>query len=148
MTRVAGAATLMRLLTAAGLGVDAGIHADLAASQPPNGDINQIDLFYFEAALASLAALLVLVSAARLAYAFAFLVAASALGVVVLYRYVDVGPLGPLPDMHEPVWYTEKTISLVGEGIAAVAAAVGILTVRRRPEDGDPLFEREHVRNL
>lgn len=125
MTRVAGAATLMRLLTAAGLGVDAGIHADLAASQPPNGDINQIDLFYFEAALASLAALLVLVSAARLAYAFAFLVAASALGVVVLYRYVDVGPLGPLPDMYEPFWYATKIATSIAEGVAVVASVAG-----------------------
>jgi hypothetical protein len=31
-------------------------------------------------------------------------VGASALAAVLLYRYVDLGPLGPLPDMYENTW--------------------------------------------
>ena len=33
--------------------------------------------------------------------------------------------------MHEPVWYFEKTLSLVGEGVAALAALTGLLTAGR-----------------
>ncbi len=127
MTRVAVIAHLARLLTAAGLGVDAAIHANLAASQPPNGVISQIDLFYLETALASAAAFLVLASATRLTYLFAILVAGSALGVVVLYRYVDVGPVGPLPDMYEPFWYASKIAASVAEAVTVVAATAGAL---------------------
>ena len=51
---------------------------------------------------------------------------------VVLYRYVDVPALGPLPAMYEPVWFTEKSLSAVAEAVAAIAAALGILQLRRR----------------
>jgi hypothetical protein len=56
----------------------------------------------------------------------AFVVAASALGAVVLYRYVNVGSIGPLPNMYEPIWYTKKTLSAYAEGGAAVLAFVGL----------------------
>ena len=41
----------------------------------------------------------------------AALVAASALAAVVASRYVDLGPIGPLPDLYEPVWYPEKVVA-------------------------------------
>jgi hypothetical protein len=74
---------------------------------------------------------LVLAWARRWTYAIAFLVAASAVGALLLYYYVDVGRLGPIPAMHDPAWYREKTISLVGEGIATLAALMGFFVVRR-----------------
>ena len=122
----------LRLLTASGLGVDAGIHIALAPTQPPGGPISQIDLFYFEGAISILALLFVLATGTRIAYVFAFLVAASALGAVLLYRYVDVGPLGPLPNMYEPFWDTTKTATTVAEAVAFVAAALGALTTPTR----------------
>lgn len=123
---------LIRLVTAAGLGVDAGIHFDLAPNRPPAfaGKWSQIDLFYAEAAVSAVAAVLVLVTGVRLVYAFAFLVAASALGAVVLYRYVNVGPLGPLPDMYEPFWYVEKVTTTLAEAVAVIGAGVGVLLAR------------------
>lgn len=125
---------VLRLLTAAGLAVDAYVHAELADTYDPVvAGISQGTLFRAEAAAAALAALLVLVAGrSRLVWAFAFLVAASALGAVLLYRYVDVGSLGPLPDMHEPAWYPKKTVSAVAEAVAAASAAVGLVTVGRR----------------
>jgi hypothetical protein len=123
---------LLRLLVAAGLAADAYVHwqfaPDMKGSQ--GGSIDGELLFQAQAIVAALAGLAVLVLANRVTYAIAFLVAASAVGALLLYYYVDVGRLGPLPAMHEPVWYTEKTISLVGEGIAALAALVGFFTVR------------------
>ncbi|GGU99559.1 hypothetical protein GCM10010211_78630 [Streptomyces albospinus] len=124
---------LLRLLTAAGLVVDAYVHAELAgAYDGVQAGVSEGTLFRVEAAVAALAALLVLVAwRSRWVWAFAFVVAASALGTLLLYRYVDVGTLGPLPNMHEPVWYPKKTVSAVAEGVAALAAAVGFATVGR-----------------
>lgn len=132
VTRAAVIGWVLRLVTAAGLGVDAGIHAYLAPTQPPGGHISQTQLFYAETVLSSLAALLVLLTAARWAYGLAFLVAASALGAVLLYRYVDVGPLGPLPDMYEPFWYATKTATTIAEAVAVVAAAAGVVFPARK----------------
>jgi hypothetical protein len=102
------------------------------------GSIGGDTVFRVQSVIAAMAALLVLAWARRWAYAFAFLVGASALGAVVLYYYVDPGAIGPLPAMHEPVWYGEKTISAVGEGVAAVAALVGFLTLQRHTGDRRP----------
>ena len=56
---------------------------------------------------------------------------ASALGAVLLYRYVDVGTLGPLPDMYENTWQVPgKLLSAYAEGAAVVFATLGLLTHR------------------
>jgi hypothetical protein len=124
----------MRVLVAAGLAVDAYVHADLASLYDGvHGSISQGDLFRTEAAVASVAALIVLAVGRRAGFGLAFAVAASALGAIVLYRYVDVGPLGPLPNMYEPAWFTEKSIAAAAEAVATVLAAGGLLwEVRRR----------------
>jgi hypothetical protein len=45
-----------------------------------------------------------------------------------------VGKIGPVPDMYEPIWFTEKVVSLVGELIAVAGALVliAVLLVQRR----------------
>jgi hypothetical protein len=50
------------------------------------------------------------------------LVAAGGLSALLLYRYLDVGSLGSLPDMYDPIWYTQKTVSAVSEAIATLGA--------------------------
>ncbi|MGF1428279.1 hypothetical protein [Kitasatospora sp. LaBMicrA B282] len=125
---------LLRLLTAAGLAIDAYVHADLAPTYDPiKATVSQGDLFRAEAAAAALAALLLLALPRRrssrafaFAWAFAFLVAAAGVAAVLVYRYFDVGALGPLPNMHEPFWYPEKTLSAVAEGAAAATALAGL----------------------
>ena len=141
---------ILRLLVAAGLAADAVVHWRFAPQMAfvQGGSIHGDVLFRIQAGVAAVVAVIILTYAARWSYALAFLVAGSAVGALLLYYYVDVGALGPLPDMHEPVWYTDKTISLVGEGIATVAAAIGFFTVRRRGQDDDLSFEREHARNF
>jgi hypothetical protein len=109
----------LRVLAAAGLAVDAYVHADLA---PAYGSVQQ-GLFLVEAGIAVAVALLVLAGGRRAAYLVAVLVAAGALAAVVTYRYVDLGSIGPLPDMYEPVWYPEKVVAAVGEAVALVAAS-------------------------
>jgi hypothetical protein len=39
-----------------------------------------------------------------------------------VYAWVNVGAFGPFPNMYDPVWYTEKTLSAWAEGIAGLAA--------------------------
>jgi hypothetical protein len=126
---------LLRVLVAAGLAADAIVHwrfaPDMAPGpNAPGGTIPGDVLFRAEAVLAVLAGLLVLIWARRWTYALAFLVAASAAGAVLLYYSVDFGQLGPIPRMYDPSWSADKTISLIGEVVAAVAALIGFLTVR------------------
>ncbi len=124
----------LRALVAAALGVSAFTHADLAPIYDPiKATVSQGALFRLDAAAASLAALVVLVVGRRSGFAFAFVVAASSLGAILLYRYVNVGRLGPIPNMYEPAWFTEKTIAAVAEAVATVLAAGGLLwEVRKR----------------
>jgi hypothetical protein len=126
---------LVRLVTATGLAIDAYVHLKVASDYDViPGTISGGDLFRIESAVALAVALLVLVRPSRLAYALAFLVAASALGAVLLYTHVEVGELGPLPDLYEPVWFAEKTASAIAEAVATVSAAAGLLieVLRRR----------------
>jgi hypothetical protein len=48
-----------------------------------------------------------------------------------LYRYVDVGSLGPIPNMYDPIWYAEKTLSAVAEAAVAVVAATRLAALTR-----------------
>ena len=64
----------------------------------------------------------------------ALAVAASALAAVLLCRYVDVGALGPLPDMYENTWQVPgKLLSAVAEAAAVVLATLGLFIHRKHP---------------
>jgi hypothetical protein len=113
------------IIVVAGLGVDAFVHIDLASAfkNVKTSTLSQADLFHVEAIAAVIAAVALLLRPRRYTAAFAFLVAAAGTVAVVLYRYVDVGAFGPIPDMYDPFWApTEKTLSVFAEGIAALAA--------------------------
>lgn len=125
----------LRVIVVAALAVDAVVHLRLAsgyqAGQPAG--IGTGNVFRIASALAIVAALWVLLRGSRAAYAAAFAVAFSALVAVVLYRYVDVPQLGPIPPMYEPIWFFEKTLSAVAEGVGAIAAAIGVAIAGQRP---------------
>lgn len=124
-------------VTAVGLVIDAVIHFRLASDYQaawPEG-IGGGAVFRIQAAVALLAALYVVVRRSRTSFAVAFLVAASAFGAVLLYRYVDVPQLGPIPAMYEPIWFFEKSLSAVAEGLAALTAAIGVAVGSRPAAD-------------
>lgn len=122
-----------RILAAAGLAVDAYVHARLAGRYDAVGDtISQGTLFRVEAALAALAALLVLAWRRRPADAFAWLVAAGGLAALLIYQYVDVGALGPLPNMYEPVWSSDKRLTAAAQALTIVTTTLLLGTRRRR----------------
>ncbi|MBO0772133.1 MAG: hypothetical protein J2P35_11815 [Actinobacteria bacterium] len=126
-----------RAVAAAGLGVDAYVHLNLASLYAEGGGtINEGLLFRAEAAVAILAALAIAVSARRAVCLAALAVAASAVAVMLVARYVDVGVIGPFPDFYDPVWFPEKLLAAYAEGAAAVAALGAVLlprTARQRP---------------
>ena len=123
----------LRVGTAAALAIDAAVHLQNAAAYDAvKATISQGTLFRVEAGAASAAALLVLVWPRRTSWIIALLVAGSALGAVLLYRYVDVGQLGPLPNMYENTWQVPgKLLSAYAEGAAVVLAGLGLLIHRK-----------------
>jgi hypothetical protein len=148
MTEVRGRTTrlqvlraVLRLLAAAGLAVDAYVHAKLADQYDAiSADISQGDLFRVEAGFASLAALLILVWRRSLTTIFAWLVAAGGLAALLVYRYVNVGAFGPFPDMYEPDWTSDKKLALIAQAVTVATTTILLLTdfatrhFRRNPD--------------
>lgn len=118
----------LRLLTAAALAIDAYIHAGLAPTYDAIGNhITQGTLFRIEAGVSAFAALLILVTAIRPAWALCVLVLVGALAALMVYRYIDVGTLGPLPNMYEPAWFPKKTAAAFAEAVGLLTALAGLL---------------------
>ncbi|MFD7427912.1 hypothetical protein ACFV6Z_12725 [Streptomyces sp. NPDC059818] len=129
-----------RVLAAAGLAVDAYLHAHLAEQYDAvSADISQGTLFRIEAGMAALAALLVLVWRRWPSDLFAWSVATGGVALLLIYRYVDIGAWGPFPNMYEPVWFGEKRATVVAQAVAMVAT-VYLLLFRppSRTHDGHP----------
>jgi hypothetical protein len=117
-----------------GLGFDAYTHLDLASlySHNTTGTVNEGVLFQIEAALAIVAGLLLVLRQNIVTTAFAVLVSGGGAFVLLLYRYVDVGKIGPIPNMYDPYWApAEKVISAIGEGLATIAAAALFAVLHR-----------------
>jgi peptidoglycan/LPS O-acetylase OafA/YrhL len=122
-----------RVLAAAGLGVDAYIHAHLADQYDAvTASISQGTLFRIEAAMAALAALLVLVWRRLPSDAYAWLVAVGGLALLLIYQYINVGTLGPVPNMYEPVWFTDKKITVLAQAVAIVTTSYLLFAGTRR----------------
>lgn len=118
---------VLRVGVAAALAVSAVIHVQLAPGyqRAAPGGLGQGTLFLVQAGAAALAAVFVLLRGSRTDFAAAAVVGFSSLAAVILYRYVQVPALGPLPSMYEPVWYTAKTITAVAEAAAGALAVTG-----------------------
>ena len=128
---------VLRLVAVLGLAYSAYAHWHLRGSYTGNrtSTLSQADVFAVQAiACVVVAALLVLTGSRRPlpgwaslgVWVLAFAVSAGSLTAVLLYRYVDIGRLGPLPDMYEPAWYALKTRSAVAEAAATVASLAGL----------------------
>jgi hypothetical protein len=132
---------VLRVVTVAGLAVDALVHADLVGRYDPNqgsGGFSQGDLFRAETVVSVVAAVALLLTARPVAWLFACLVAGSALTGLLLYRYHDPGAIGPLPDMYEPLWFPEKTLAGVAEAVVLGTATVGLALHARVLRGADP----------
>ena len=124
-------ATVLRLFAATGLGIDAALHANLAPIYDGvRARVSEGDLFRIEAAFACLVGLALLVSGRRIVVASALLVASSAVFALLVSRYVDLGRIGPIPNLYEPAWYPQKTVALVAELVTVASAGVLLVLPR------------------
>jgi len=126
---------VLRLLGAAALAISSYVHLHLAHIYSSLGDtITQGDLFYVEGAVAAAVALWVLVTGGRWAWVAVGLVAAASFAAVMVYRYVDVGSIGPIPNMYEPSWQPspDKGLSAIAEAVGVVTAAAALLRLGLR----------------
>ncbi|NYF97545.1 hypothetical protein [Janibacter cremeus] len=133
MSRV-GELTL-RVLVVAALAVDCVVHVQLADAMQlaAPGGIGGGTLFRAQAIAAGLAAVILLATGRRFAYILAAVVALSAFVPVLLYTYVAVPTLGPIPSMYDPTWSDKKLLSALAEGLAVLLATIGSIATRRRP---------------
>jgi hypothetical protein len=140
--RTAVVAALIAVVVA-GLAIDAYIHFDLASNYAPikTSAISQAGLFRIEAIVSIAAALALLVRPRRYTAAIAFVVAASAFAALIVTRYYDIGAIGPIPDMYEPVWFTEKLVAAYAEAVAAIAALALVVTLPRRRSAPDTITD-------
>ena len=124
---------VLALLAAIPFAVDAAVHASSAGIYDPahGGLITEGNLFRAEAAIAALVSVLLVVRPTRSVWTVAFATAATALAAVVLYRYVNVGSIGPIPNLYEPTWQVPgKLLSAYAEAAAVAISAVGAITAR------------------
>lgn len=122
-----------RLLAAAALGVSAYVHLRLAPQYPYPGGISGTQLFDLQAGVATVTAVVLLVTGHRWAWAAAASIGLASFAAVILYRYVDVGSLGPLPNMSDPTWapIPAKPASAVAEALVPVLFALRLPLGRR-----------------
>ena len=120
---------VLALCVAATMAVDAYVHLHDAAFYDLVGTrlLSQGTLFRAEAAVAVATAVVLLIWPRPVTWAASLLVAGSAFVAVLLSTYVNVGALGPLPNMFEPTWALPgKLASAWAEGIGAVLAWNGL----------------------
>lgn len=117
-----------------GLAVDAYVHLHLASTfDPIRATISQGQLFRAEGYAAILAGAFILIRPGRPSAAVAALVAGGGLAAVLLYAVVDMGAIGPLPNMYDPTWSHPKTWSAAAEAAAALAAVILVVIGVREP---------------
>jgi len=127
---------MLAVVTAALLGVDAFVHLHYAHNydQFKSSTMSEGALFRIQGVVAIVVGVLLLIWPGVLTWLLSLLVAGSAVVAVTLYTYVNVGALGPLPNLYENTWSPPgKVLSAVAEGLAALLSIVGlILALRRR----------------
>lgn len=120
-TRGGNRERVVRAVVVLGLVVDAYVHLRMAPVMDiaAPGGIGGGNLFRIQGAVAGAAALLLLLVPRWWTYGIAVLVALSALGPVLLYHFVNVPAIGPIPSMYDPLWSMEKVVTIGGEALAA-----------------------------
>ena len=122
-----------RVTAAAGLAVDGAVHAYLAdhyALSAPGITIGS--WFRVEAVVAGLVALLVIALRRPVTDSLGWLTAATALVGATVYHLASLYQASPFVDLYEPLWDTERTVALPGQGLAVVCLTPLLLRQARR----------------
>jgi len=137
-TRVGVFQRALAATTAVLLAIDAYVHFHDASlyDAVTTATLSQGTLFRAQATAAAIVAIALLIRPHPAVWAIAALVAASAATAVLLYTYIDLGGLGPVPDMYEPTWALPgKRASAVAETAAALLAGTGLVLSLRAGHD-------------
>ena len=136
-------------LVVAGLVLDAIVHFDLASAFSGNKTsfISEAAIFRIQSTAALVAAAALLLRPRRYTAALAFVIAASAVVAVFVYRYVNVGKIGPIPNMYDPFWApTGKWLSAIAELVAALASGTLLFVLGGQPHAMSATVWRNHAR--
>jgi hypothetical protein len=120
---------------AVALALSAYIHLTGASYEDPRlgGAISEGNLFRAEAVVTAVLAMVVLFHPSRRSFIASLVVSAGALIAVLLTRYVNVGAVGPFPNLYEPTWDVPgKVLSAFAEAAAMGLSAAGIVLTRAR----------------
>ena len=125
---------LLRVLAAAALGVSSYVHLHLASQFPFPGTISGTQVFQVQGAVTAALAVALLLTGNRWVWLAAAAVALASFAAVMTYRYVDLGAIGPLPDMYDTTWNPspDKLLSAVVEAAVPVLALLHFGLVRRQ----------------
>ena len=133
-SRVSALQRALAVATAVLLGIDAYVHLHDAHfyDSLASSSLSEGNLFRIQAIVAVVVAVALLIRPHPAVWAVAVLVTASAVGAVLLYTYVDVGALGPLPDLYEPTWVPAGKLAFaVAEGLGTLLAVIGFVVSMR-----------------
>ena len=136
-------------LVVAGLVLDAIVHFDLASAFSGNKTsfISEAAIFRIQSTAALVAGAALLLRPRRYTAALAFVIAASAVVAVFVYRYVNVGKIGPIPNMYDPFWApTGKWLSAIAEVVAALASGTLLFVLGGQPRAMSATVWRNHAR--
>jgi glucan phosphoethanolaminetransferase (alkaline phosphatase superfamily) len=129
-------ARVLAVVTGVLLAVDGYVHLTDASQYDrfKSSVMSEGTLFRIQGVVAIVVAVAVLIWPRVLTWVLSILVAGSAAAAVVLYTYVNVGALGPLPNLYENTWDRPgKVGSAVAETAATLVAIAGlVLAVRMR----------------
>ena len=136
-SNTASVARVLSVVVAALLAVDAYVHLSDASQYDSfkSSVMSEGTLFRIQGVVAIVVAVAVLIWPRRvITWVLSILVAGSAAVAVTLYTYINVGPLGPLPNLYENTWNAPgKVVSAVAETAAVLVSIAGlVLAIRMR----------------
>lgn len=133
--RPATTGPLLRALGALTLGYSGYLHLRIALDRPPllvDGGVTLMGLFVAQAVAVLVVVVWVLVRAGAVAWLAFAVVAVASLAALLLSVVVRIPAIGPFPEIHEPAWYTDKTLAAASAGAAVAVAVVALAVLRRR----------------
>src|SRR3954449_8939665 len=95
---------VLRVIAATCLGISAYVHLHLAHRYGFPGTISGETIFRVQGVVAATVAVLLLLTGNKWVWVAAALVGLASFAAVMLYRYVNVGAIGPLPNMYDATW--------------------------------------------
>jgi hypothetical protein len=115
---------VLLVLTAASLAISAYVHLHLAKSYAYPATITGTQLFVTQGVIALVVTAVLVVTDNRWAWVAAAVVGLASFAAVMSSRYLDIGAVGPFPDMRDTTWHPtpDKPLSAAVEALVVLFA--------------------------